>query len=137
MWRHASGHSHPVNPATAFCYWFVIPRSYECPTCVEKVGWQRSNSSADFSVEGSDLLGDSTLIFFNEPEYAEDISVDVEECSVDDEVSYVCDDGQRTTCSGGLYTNATTQTESPCLRGWNFFNLQRDGEIRECTLNPR
>lgn len=100
------------------------------PRCLEKVGWQRSNSTVDWAVEGSNLLGNSTLLHLNEPEYAED--PEETECSWefdDADDPYFCDEGRTKTCTGGLYTDDTTQTESPCLRGWHFFNLQRDGEI--------
>lgn len=102
---------------------------------MEKVGWQRSNSTEDWDVEESNLLGNSALIYLNEPEFTEDPDSNTGDLCVfdDDDWPYVCDEGQITTCSGGLYTAAgdTTQTEWPCLRGWHFFNLQRDGERPE------
>ena len=105
--------------------------------CLEKVGWQRSNESSttsstpDWSEEGFNLLGNSTLIYLNEPEYAEDPKENYpDRCygTLYDEFPFVCDDGQVTTCSEGLYADDATQTESPCLRGWHFFNLFGDGE---------
>ncbi|CAM9958243.1 unnamed protein product [Scytosiphon promiscuus] len=129
------GFSLDVDPTTLM----ILKEPGHDALCLERVVWQRVNYTEGLrSIDAeSDLLGDSTVMYLNGPEdYVEESSTsdslgpenDFCDFGVDEDNSYVCDPDQTTFCSDGLFTNTTTQTESPCLDGWRFFNLQHDAD---------
>ncbi|CAM9958176.1 unnamed protein product [Scytosiphon promiscuus] len=122
------------------CCYLRARRCCGCRRCLEGVVWQRINyTEGVLSIdEESNLLGNSTVMYLNGPEdYVEEPVTDDSlgfgygyDCGfdVDEDKRYICDPGQTTFCSDGLFTNTTTQAESACLDGWRFFNLQHDAD---------